>query len=50
MAFSGSSVLTITASAGAAPGLYTLITGGNNITGSAPATVILPPAGLRTHR
>ena len=43
MAFSGSSVLTITAGASAAPGLYTLITGGNNITGSAPATVILPP-------
>ena len=42
MAFSGSSVLTITAGADAAPGLYTLITGGNNITGSAPATVILP--------
>ena len=43
MAFSGSSVLTITATAGAAPGLYTLITGGNNLTGSAPAAVILPP-------
>jgi autotransporter-associated beta strand protein len=42
-AFSGSSVLTITAGANAAPGLYTLITGGNNITGSAPAMVILPP-------
>ena len=43
-AFAGSSVLTITAtSAGAAPGLYTLVTGGNNITGAAPATVILPP-------
>ena len=42
-AFSGASVLTITATAGAAPGLYTLITGGNNITGSVPATVILPP-------
>ena len=43
MVFSGSSVLTITAGADAASGLYTLITGGNNITGSAPATVILPP-------
>ena len=43
MGFSGSSILTITAGANAAPGLYTLITGGNNITGSAPATVILPP-------
>ncbi len=42
-AFSGSSVLTINAGANASPGLYTLITGGNNITGSAPATVILPP-------
>ena len=43
MVFSGTSVLTITGGANAAPGLYTLITGGNNITGSAPATVILPP-------
>ncbi len=42
-AFSGASVLTITSNGGAAPGLYTLITGGNNITGTAPVTVVLPP-------
>ena len=42
LTFSGSSVLTITSSGGATPGLYTLITGGNNLIGSAPATVILP--------
>ena len=41
-AFSGASELTITSSGGAAPGIYTLITGGNNITGSAPATLNLP--------
>ncbi|HSH17076.1 MAG TPA: autotransporter-associated beta strand repeat-containing protein, partial [Verrucomicrobiae bacterium] len=42
LAFSGASVLTITSSGGAAPGIYTLVTGGNNITGVAPATVNLP--------
>ena len=42
LTFSGASVLTITSSGGASPGLYTLITGGNNLIGSAPATVILP--------
>jgi len=41
-AFAGASVLTITSSGGAATGTYTLVTGGNNITGSAPATVNLP--------
>ena len=41
-AFSGASVLTITSSGGASPGTYTLITGGNNITGVAPATLNLP--------
>lgn len=40
--FSGTSELTITSSSGASPGTYILITGGNNITGSAPATVNLP--------
>jgi autotransporter-associated beta strand protein len=41
-AFSGASELTITSSSGATPGTYTLITGGDPITGSAPATVNLP--------
>jgi autotransporter-associated beta strand protein len=41
-AFSGASTLTINASGGALPGIYTLITGGNNITGVAPATLNLP--------
>ncbi|MFU8892485.1 MAG: InlB B-repeat-containing protein [Luteolibacter sp.] len=41
-AFFGASELTITTSGGASPGTYTLITGGNNITGSAPATINLP--------
>ena len=41
-AFSGASELTITSSAGAGPGTYTLITGGNAITGIAPATLNLP--------
>jgi autotransporter-associated beta strand protein len=40
--FAGASELTITSSAGASPGTYTLITGGNNITGVAPAAVNLP--------
>ena len=40
--FSGASELTITNSGGAAPGTYTLATGGNNITGIAPATLNLP--------
>ena len=35
-AFSGASELTITSSGGAAPGTYTLVTGGNNITGARP--------------
>ena len=42
LTFSGASVLTIASSGGAAPGIYTLITGGNNITGVAPATLNLP--------
>jgi len=41
-AFAAASELTITSSSGAAPGIYTLVTGGNNITGVAPATVNLP--------
>jgi uncharacterized repeat protein (TIGR02543 family) len=40
--FSGASVLTITSASGATPGTYVLITGGNNISGVAPATVNLP--------
>lgn len=41
-AFSGASELTITSSGGLAPGIYTLISGGNHITGLAPATVHMP--------
>jgi autotransporter-associated beta strand protein len=41
-AFSGASELTITSTGGLAAGIYTLITGGNNITGIAPATVHMP--------
>jgi fibronectin-binding autotransporter adhesin len=43
--FSGTSTLTITSTGGTVSGagqVYTLITGGNNITGSAPGTVNLP--------
>jgi len=40
--FSGASELTITSSGGATIGTYTLVTGGNTIIGSAPATVNLP--------
>ncbi len=40
--FTGTSTLTITSSGGLASGTYTLMTGGNNITGSAPATVNMP--------
>jgi uncharacterized repeat protein (TIGR02543 family) len=40
--FAGASELTITSSAGATTGTYTLVTGGNNMTGLAPATVNLP--------
>ena len=43
LTFSGASVLTITVTSGAVPGLYTLVTGGNNITFSSLPTVILPP-------
>ena len=42
LTFSGASVLTITSADGAAPGIYTLSTGGNNIGGVAPATLNLP--------
>ena len=42
LTFSGASVLTITSSGGASPGIYTLVTGGNNISGVAPATLNLP--------
>ena len=44
----GASVLTITSSSGAASGTYTLITGGNNIIGVAPATVNLPAGWIAT--
>ncbi len=40
--FIGSSELTITSSGSAVPGTYTLISGGNIITGAAPTTVNLP--------
>jgi len=42
LGFAGNSELTITSGGGAAPGTYTLITGGNNITGLAPTIVNLP--------
>ena len=42
LTFSGTSTLNITSTSGATPGLYTLVTGGNNIVGSVPATVVLP--------
>jgi autotransporter-associated beta strand protein len=42
LTFSGASTLTITSTAGASPGLYTLISGGNSIAGVTPSTVILP--------
>jgi len=42
MTFTGASVLTITSSGGGDTGTYTLVTGGTNITGVAPATVNLP--------
>jgi uncharacterized repeat protein (TIGR02543 family) len=41
-AFAGASEITITTAGGAALGTYTLLTGGNNITGVAPAAVHLP--------
>jgi autotransporter-associated beta strand protein len=40
--FSGTSELIITSTSGASPGVYTLVTGGNNIAGVAPATLNLP--------
>ncbi len=40
--FSGTSVLTITTSGGAVAGTYTLITGGNIISGAVPSSVNLP--------
>jgi len=40
--FAGATTLTINSNSGAAPGTYTLITGGNNIAGVAPATLNLP--------
>ncbi len=42
LTFSGASVLTITGTAGAAPGSYTLLTAPGGIIGSAPATLNLP--------
>jgi uncharacterized repeat protein (TIGR02543 family) len=41
--FAGTSELTIVYAGNAAPGTYTLVTGGNNIAGLAPATVNVPP-------
>lgn len=41
-AFAAASELTITSTAGIVSGTYTLITGGNNITGVSPATVNMP--------
>ena len=46
--FSGASTLTITSAGGASAGIYTLITGGNNIGGAVPATLILPPGWVAT--
>ncbi len=40
--FSGTSTLTITCSGVASTGTYTLVTGGNNLIGVAPATLVLP--------
>ncbi len=48
LTFSGASTLTITSSGGAAPGVYTLVTGGNNISGVAPTTVNLPSGWVAT--
>jgi autotransporter-associated beta strand protein len=42
LTFSGASELTVSMSTGAAPGTYVLVTGGNNISGIAPATLRLP--------
>ncbi len=42
MAFSGASELKINLSLGVTTGTYVLVTGGNNITGVAPATLTLP--------
>ena len=42
LTFTGASTLTITTNGSAVPGTYTLITGGNNIAGAAPATLNLP--------
>ena len=42
LTFTGASTLIITSTAGASPGLYTLVSGGNNIVGAVPATIILP--------
>lgn len=46
--FSGESEITITATSGAGPGVYTLVAGGNNITGTAPATLNLPSGWVAT--
>jgi uncharacterized repeat protein (TIGR02543 family) len=42
LTFTGASVLTITSSGGAATGTYVLVTGGDNIAGLVPASVLLP--------
>lgn len=42
LAFSGASELKINLSSGVTTGTYVLVTGGNNITGVAPATLTLP--------
>lgn len=46
LAFSGASELTINISGTAEPGTYVLVSGGNDITGIAPATLNLPSGSL----
>lgn len=46
--FSGASELTITSTGGASVGVYTLISGGNNLIGSVPSVVNLPVGWLAT--
>ncbi len=46
--FAGASALNITSSGGASPGIYTLISGGNAISGVAPSTLTLPTNWIAT--